>query len=80
VLLARDPNGANHIPGYIIFFQQSPDDGGTGLNPPSGFLLPPPAYIFDKLMIGVGFSQDPAFCPTENNALCALGAAVDSDE
>jgi hypothetical protein len=80
VLLAGDADGANHIPGYIVFFHQSADDGGTGLNPPFGFLLTPPAYILDKLMVRVGFSQDPAFFPTENNAFCALGAAVDSDE
>jgi hypothetical protein len=80
VLLAGDAYGANHIPGYIAFFQQLADDSGTGIYPPSGFLLPPPAYIFDKLMVSVGFSEDPAFFPAENNAFGALGAAVNSDE
>ena len=60
------------IPGYIAFFQQLADDDGTGLNPPSGFLLPPPTYIFDKLMVSVDFGHDPAFFPAENNAFCAL--------
>jgi hypothetical protein len=80
VLLAGDTNGANHVSGYIVFFQQSADDSGTGLNPPFRFLLSPPAYIFDKLMISIGFGQYPTFFPAENNAFCALGAAVNSDE
>jgi hypothetical protein len=31
-------------------------------------------------MVSVGFSQDPAFFPAENNAFGTLGAAVNSDE
>jgi hypothetical protein len=80
MLLARDANGANPISGHIGLFQQAADDGGTGFNPPIGLLLPPPAYIFDKLMVSIGFGQNPAFFPAENNAFCALGAAVNADE
>jgi hypothetical protein len=80
MLLAGNTDGTNRIPGYVAFFKQLADDGGTRLNPPDGFLLSPPADVFDQLMVRVGVGQDSAFFPAENNAFGTLGAAVNSNK
>jgi hypothetical protein len=80
VLLAGDANGANLIPGDIAVIQQLADNIETGFDPPLGFLLPPPANIFNELMVCVSLGLNPAVFSAENNAFGALGTAVNSDK